>query len=110
MKGLQKPVHVLTGKELHCKNWQIEGILRMLSNVLDPNVAKDPERLIVYGGTGRAARNWDCFDGIVETLINLEPDETMLIQSGKPVVVFKTHEHAPRALIVNAMLVPKWAN
>src|SRR4030067_3597684 len=82
----------------------------MLSNVLDPNVAKDPERLIVYGGTGRAARNWDCCDGIVETLINLEPDETMLIQSGKPVVVFKTHEHAPRALIVNAMLVPKWAN
>jgi urocanate hydratase len=82
----------------------------MLSNVLDPNVAKDPDRLIVYGGTGRAARNWDCFDGIVETLINLEPDETMLIQSGKPVAVFKTHEHAPRALIVNAMLVPKWAN
>ena len=82
----------------------------MLTNVLDPNVAKDPEKLIVYGGTGRAARNWDCFDGIVETLTNLEADETMLIQSGKPVAVFKTHEYAPRALIVNAMLVPKWAN
>jgi urocanate hydratase len=107
---LTKPIHALTGNEMHCKNWQIEGVLRMLTNVLDPNVAKDPEKLIVYGGTGRAARNWDCFDGIVETLINLEADETMLIQSGKPVAVFKTHEYAPRALIVNAMLVPKWAN
>jgi urocanate hydratase len=107
---LTKPIHALTGNEMHCKNWQIEGVLRMLTNVLDPNVAKDPEKLIVYGGTGRAARNWDCFDGIVETLTNLEVDETMLIQSGKPVAVFKTHEYAPRALIVNAMLVPKWAN
>lgn len=107
---LTKPIHALTGNEMHCKNWQIEGVLRMLTNVLDPNVAKDPEKLIVYGGTGRAARNWDCFDGIVETLTNLEADETMLIQSGKPVAVFKTHEYAPRALIVNAMLVPKWAN
>jgi urocanate hydratase len=82
----------------------------MLCNVLDPDVAKDPDRLIVYGGTGRAARNWDCFDRIVETLTELETDETMLIQSGKPVAVFRTHEWAPRALIVNAMLVPKWAN
>jgi len=106
---LEKPIHALTGSELHCKNWQIEGILRMLTNVLDPNVAKDPEKLIVYGGTGQAARNWDCFDHIVETLTHLEPDETMLIQSGKPVAVFKTHEYAPRVLIVNAMLVPKWA-
>src|SRR4030042_3637876 len=106
---LTKPIHALTGKELHCKNWQIEGVLRMLTNVLDPNVGKDPEKLIVYGGTGRAARNWDCFDQIVETLTRLRPDETMLIQSGKPVAVFKTHEHAPRVLIVNAMLVPKWA-
>ena len=110
MTKLTKPIHALTGNEMHCKNWQIEGVLRMLTNVLDPNVAKDPEKLIVYGGTGRAARNWDCFDGIVETLTNLEADETMLIQSGKPVAVFKTHEYAPRALIVNAMLVPKWAN
>jgi len=106
---LKRPIHALTGNKLHCKNWQIEGVLRMLCNVLDPNVAKDPDKLIVYGGTGRAARNWDCFDQIVETLTRLRPDETMLIQSGKPVAVFKTHEHAPRVLIVNAMLVPKWA-
>jgi urocanate hydratase len=106
---LERPIRCLTGHELHCKNWQIEGILRMLCNVLDPEVAKDPDRLIVYGGTGRAARSWDCFDRIVDTLMELEPDETMLIQSGKPVAVFRTHEWAPRALIVNAMLVPKWA-
>jgi len=81
----------------------------MLHNVVDPEVAKDPENLIVYGGTGKAARNWECFDKIVETLTELEPDETLLIQSGKPVAVFRTHEWAPRALIVNAMLVPKWA-
>ncbi len=103
------PVKALAGSELHCKNWQIEGILRMLCHVLDPEVAKDPEHLIIYGGTGKAARNWECFDKIVETLVELEPDETMLVQSGKPVAVFKTHEWAPRALIVNAMLVPKWA-
>ncbi len=81
----------------------------MLFNVVDPEVAKDPEALVVYGGTGRAARNWQCFERIVETLIELEPDETMLIQSGKPVAVFTTHEWAPRALLVNSMLVPKWA-
>jgi len=82
----------------------------MLYNVVDPEVAKDPQNLIVYGGTGKAARNWECFHKIVETLQNLEPDETMLIQSGKPVAVFQTHEWAPRALIVNCMLVPKWAS
>ncbi|MDI6905329.1 MAG: urocanate hydratase [Candidatus Bathyarchaeia archaeon] len=109
MLKLKKPVKCLTGPELHCKNWQIEGILRMLFNVVDPEVAKDPERLIVYGGTGKAARNWGCFEKIVETLTELEPDETMLVQSGKPAAVFKTHEWAPRALIVNSMLVPKWA-
>jgi len=81
----------------------------MLYNVIDPEVAKDPEHLIVYGGTGKAARNWECFHTIVETLQNLESDETLLIQSGKPVAVFQTHEWAPRALIVNCMLVPKWA-
>jgi len=81
----------------------------MLHNVLDPDVAKDPENLIVYGGTGKAARSWECFDKIVETLIRLKPDETMLIQSGKPVSVFRTHQWAPRALIVNSMLVPRWA-
>ncbi len=99
----------ITGRSLHCKNWQIEGIYRMLHHVLDPEVAKDPKHLIVYGGTGKAARNWECFEKIVETLEQLEPDETMLIQSGKPVAVFKTHKWAPRTLIVNSMLVPKWA-
>jgi len=106
---LTRPPRHLSGSQLHCKNWQIEGILRMLYNVIDPEVAKDPEHLIVYGGTGKAARNWECFHTIVETLQNLESDETMLIQSGKPVAVFQTHEWAPRALIVNCMLVPKWA-
>jgi len=106
---LEKPPKCIVGPELHCKNWQIEGILRMLYNVVDPEVAKNSEKLIVYGGTGKAARNWECFERIVETLIELEPDETMLVQSGKPVAVFRTHEWAPRALIVNSMLVPKWA-
>jgi len=106
---ITKPIKCLTGSELHCKNWQIEGILRMLFNVVDPEVAKNPEKLIVYGGTGKAARDWGCFEHIVETLTNLASDETMLIQSGKPVAVFKTHEWAPRTLIVNAMLVPRWA-
>jgi len=106
---VDRPVKALIGSELHCKNWQIEGILRMLCHVLDPEVAKDPEHLIIYGGTGKAARNWECFDKIIETLVELEPSETMLIQSGKPVAVFRTHEWAPRALIVNSMLVPRWA-
>jgi urocanate hydratase len=106
---LKRPVKCITGHELHCKNWQIEGILRMLCNVVDPEVAKDPNNLIVYGGTGKAARNWECFEKIAETLTELEVDETLLVQSGKPVAVFKTHEWAPRALIVNSMLVPKWA-
>jgi len=104
-----KPIRHISGAELHCKNWQIEGILRMLYNVVDPEVAKDPKNLIVYGGTGKAARNWECFNQIAETLTQLEPDETLLVQSGKPVAVFQTHEWAPRALIVNCMLVPKWA-
>ena len=103
------PVRCVKGTELHCRNWQIEGIYRMLHHVLDPEVAKDSEHLIVYGGTGKAARNWECFEKITETLETLEPDETMLVQSGKPVGVFRTHAGAPRALIVNTMLVPKWA-
>ena len=110
LSKLKRPVKCITGLELHCKNWQIEGILRMLYNVVDPEVAKDSENLIVYGGTGKAARNWECFEKIVETLTELEVDETLLIQSGKPVAVFKTHKWAPRALIANSMLVPKWAN
>ena len=102
-------VAAVMGKELHCSNWQIEGAYRMLHNVLDPEVAKDPDNLIVYGGTGKAARSWECFDKITQTLRELQPNETLLIQSGKPVGVFETHEYAPRVLISNAMLVPKWA-
>jgi len=99
----------VAGKKLHCANWQIEGAYRMLHNVLDPEVAKDPENLIVYGGTGKAARSWECFEKITQTLEELKPNETLLIQSGKSVAVFETHEWAPRVLISNAMLVPKWA-
>jgi len=106
---VSKPLKHLSGSALHCRNWQIEGILRMLYNMVDPEVAKDPENLIVYGGTGKAARDWECFHAIADTLQSLEADETMLVQSGKPVAVFRTHEWAPRALIVNCMLVPKWA-
>ncbi len=109
MLRLEDIAKLTKSSELHCKNWQIEGVLRMLYNVVNPEVAKDPKNLIVYGGTGKAARNWECFYKIVETLMELEVDETLLIQSGKPVAVFKTHEWAPRVLIVNSMLVPKWA-
>ncbi len=98
------------GTELSCKSWQTEAPMRMLMNNLDPDVAKDPANLIVYGGTGKAARNWESFHAIVKTLKEMEDDETLLIQSGKPVAVFKTHEWSPRVLIVNSMLVPKWAN
>jgi urocanate hydratase len=97
------------GVQLSCKGWLQEAALRMLMNNLDPSVAEKPDELIVYGGTGKAARNWACFDAIVECLKNLENDETLLVQSGKPVGVFRTHENAPRVLISNAMLVPKWA-
>ena len=105
----KRVAHCITGSELRCKNWQIEGALRMLHNVLDPEVAKDPENLIVYGGTGKAARSWECLDAIVEALVGLEEDETLLIQSGKPVGVFVTNRRAPRVLIANSLLVPKWA-
>ena len=97
------------GTELSCKGWQQEAALRMLMNNLDPDVAELPEQLIVYGGSGKAARNWECFDAIVETLRRLENDETLLVQSGKPVAVFRTHHGAPRVLIVNSLLVPHWA-
>lgn len=97
------------GKELNTKGWGQEAALRMLMNNLDPEVAEKPEELIVYGGTGKAARNWEAFWNIVKALKTLENDETLLIQSGKPVGIFKTHEFAPRVLISNAMLVPKWA-
>src|SRR5437588_3934734 len=97
------------GTEISCRGWQQEAALRMLMNNLDPEVAERPEQLIVYGGTGKAARNWECYDAIVATLKRLKNDETLLVQSGKPVGVFKTHENAPRVLIANANLVPKWA-
>ncbi len=98
------------GTQITAKSWQTEAAMRMLMNNLDPEVAKDPAHLIVYGGTGRAARNWESFWKIVETLKKLEMDETLLVQSGKPVAVFKTHEWAPRVLIANSNLVPKWAD
>ena len=98
------------GSEISCKGWHQEAALRMLMNNLDPEVGKDPEHLIVYGGTGRAARSWKAYDAIVKSLRNLDNDETLLIQSGKPVGVFKTTKAAPRVLISNAMLVPKWAD
>jgi urocanate hydratase len=97
------------GTARSCKGWTQEAALRMLMNNLDPDVAEDPDRLIVYGGTGKAARNWDAFEAIVGTLRELEDDETLLVQSGKPVAVFRTHSHAPRVLIANANLVGKWA-
>ncbi|WP_047980586.1 urocanate hydratase [Ornithinibacillus contaminans] len=102
-------VRAKRGLELECKGWEQEAALRMLYNNLDPEVAENPEELVVYGGIGKAARNWDAFHAIVKTLRNLENDETMLIQSGKPVGVFKTHRHAPRVLLANSVLVPKWA-
>ena len=96
------------GTEISCRGWQQEAALRMLMNNLDPEVAERPEQLIVYGGIGKAARNWECYDAIVATLKRLGNDETLLVQSGKPVGVFKTHENAPRVLIANANLVPHW--
>ena len=98
------------GSERSCKGWTQEAALRMLMNNLDPEVAERPEDLVVYGGTGKAARNWEAFDAIVATLRKLEDDETLLVQSGKPVAVFKTHENAPRVLIANSNLVGKWSN
>ncbi|MCH7976618.1 MAG: urocanate hydratase, partial [Bacteroidetes bacterium] len=97
------------GTQLSCKGWHQEAALRMLMNNLDPEVAERPDELIVYGGGGKAARNWEAYHKIVETLRRLENDETLLVQSGKPVGVFTTHEEAPRVLIANAHLVPKWA-
>jgi urocanate hydratase len=103
------PVRAPRGPDLSCKSWQQEAALRMLMNNLDPEVAERPEDLVVYGGIGKAARNWECFDAIVRSLRELEKDETLLVQSGKPVGVFRTHADAPRVLISNSMLVPHWA-
>src|SRR5712671_1364412 len=97
------------GLRLRCKGWKQEAALRMLMNNLDPEVAERPEDLVVYGGSGRAARDWRSFDAIVETLRTMAPDDTLLVQSGKPVGVLRTHDLAPRVLIANANIVPKWA-
>jgi len=102
-------IHAPTGPELSCKSWATEAPMRMLMNNLDPGVAENPEELVVYGGIGKAARNWGCFDKIVSELKRMESDETLLVQSGKPVGVFRTHENAPRVLIANSNLVPHWA-
>ena len=106
---MSRTIHPPTGTKLTCKNWQIEAVYRMIQHNLDPDVAEIPEELIVYGGKGKAARNWDCFEAILNTLKRLEPDETLLIQSGKPVGVAKTHTYSPRVLIANSNLVPNWA-
>src|SRR5512137_2203990 len=104
-----REVRAPRGNELSCKGWGQEAALRMLMNNLDPDVAERPEDLVVYGGLGKAARNWDCFNAIVKELKHLGDDETLLIQSGKAVGVVKTHPEAPRVLIANSNLVPKWA-
>jgi urocanate hydratase len=108
MEG-SRPVRAPRGPEISCRGWQQEAALRMLCNNLDPEVAERPDDLVVYGGTGRAARDWHCFDRIVATLRRLRDDETLLVQSGKPVGVFRTHSFAPRVLIANSLLVPAWA-
>ncbi|HEY7624474.1 MAG TPA: urocanate hydratase, partial [Candidatus Limnocylindria bacterium] len=104
-----RTVRAPRGSDLHCLGWPQEAAFRMIQNNLDPDVAEKPEDLIVYGGTGRAARSWEAFDRILATLARLKDDETLLVQSGKPVGVFRTHEWAPRVLIANALLVPRWA-
>jgi urocanate hydratase len=104
-----RPVNAPTGTQLHCRNWLIEAAYRMIQNNLDPAVAENPDALVVYGGIGKAARNWECFDAILHSLRHLGEDESLLIQSGKPVGVFRTHADAPRVLIANSNLVPRWA-
>jgi urocanate hydratase len=104
-----RPVRAPRGTEISCASWQIEGALRCLMNNLDPEVAEDPDNLVVYGGRGKAARDWECFDAIVHSLQTMRPDDTLLVQSGKPVGLARTHELAPRVLIANSLLVPDWA-
>jgi len=107
---MKRKIKSPTGSKLNCKGWHQEAAYRMLMNNLDNDVAEDPDNLIVYGGLGKAARNWECFDAIIESLLKLENDETLLIQSGKPVAVFKTFENSPRVIISNSMLVPNWSS
>src|SRR3954451_6337468 len=103
-------IRATRGTELSCRGWQQEAALRMLMNNLDPDVAEHPPDLVASGGTARPARSWDAFDAIVRTLRSLADDETLMVQSGKPVGVFRTHEWAPRVLIANSNLVPDWAS
>ncbi|MDG6220178.1 MAG: urocanate hydratase [Candidatus Thermoplasmatota archaeon] len=110
MEDGRTPIRAPRGTQLSCKNWLTEAAMRMLMNNLDPEVAERPQDLVVYGGTGKAARNWDAYNAIVEALRNLEEDETLLVQSGKPVGIIRTHGDAPRVLIANSNLVPNWAN
>ncbi|MDA1677734.1 urocanate hydratase [Bacillus cereus group sp. TH152-1LC] len=110
MEKVKQTIRAPRGTELQTKGWVQEAALRMLMNNLDPEVAEKPEELVVYGGIGRAARNWESYQAIVDSLKTLESDETLLVQSGKPVAIFKSHEDAPRVLLVNSNLVPKWAN
>ncbi|MGN6528834.1 MAG: urocanate hydratase [Burkholderiaceae bacterium] len=107
--ALPRPVRAPRGTELACRNWLVEAAYRMIQNNLDPEVAENPDALVVYGGIGKAARNWDCFEAILEALRKLGEDETLLVQSGKPVGVFRTHADAPRVLLANSNLVPRWA-
>ncbi|HEY0493252.1 MAG TPA: urocanate hydratase [Candidatus Dormibacteraeota bacterium] len=109
MTAVEQPIRAARGSELSCKGWQQEAALRMLCNNLDPEVAERPQDLVVYGGTGKAARDWPSFHAIVAALRRLENDQTLLVQSGKPVGVFTTHEYAPRVLLANSLLVPRWA-
>ncbi len=106
---MSRTIRAPRGATLTCRNWLIEAAYRMLQNNLDPDVAFDPDNLIVYGGRGKAARNWEALDAILESLRQLEADETLLVQSGKPVAIFQTHEDAPRVLIANSNIVPAWA-
>ena len=110
MSTEHKNIITPTGTELSCKGWIQEAAMRMLMNNLHPDVAENPAELIVYGGSGKAARNWDAYEAIINSLKNLENDETLLVQSGKPVAIFKTHKNAPRVLISNSQIVPAWAN
>src|SRR5438046_9626479 len=105
-----RPVRAPRGPELSCRGWPQEAAVRMLMNNLDPEVAENPDQLVVYGGTGRDARSWEAFDAIVQSLRELENDETLLVQSGKPVGKFRTHDEAPRVLIANFNLVGQWHN
>src|SRR6476661_735026 len=108
-KDSSRTIRAPRGNQLSCKSWLSEAPFRMLQNNLDPEVAENPAQLVVYGGIGKAARNWPAFEAILATLKRLQPDETLLVQSGKPVGVFRTHAGAPRVLIANSNLVPKWA-